>query len=119
MPFIFVPMSTSAFIGIKPKYFGDAAALSNQMRNIGGSVGISFATNMLTMRSQFHHARLAEAINPYRPLPAGISLQQLDRAVQFQANFISYLDVFHILGIVALVVWPIALFLKPPPHQAA
>jgi DHA2 family multidrug resistance protein len=119
MPFIFVPMSTSAFIGIKPKFFGDAAALSNQMRNIGGSMGISFATNMLTMRSQFHHARLAEVINPYRPLPANTTLSQLDQAVQFQANFISYLDVFHILGILALVVWPIALFLKPPPHQAA
>jgi MFS transporter, DHA2 family, multidrug resistance protein len=119
MPFIFVPMSTSAFIGVKPKYFGDAAALSNQMRNIGGSMGISFATNMLTTRSQFHHARLAEVINPYRPLPVNMSVQQFDQAVQFQANFISYLDVFHILGILALVVWPVALLLRPPPNQAA
>ena len=44
-----------------------------------------------------------------------MSLAQLDRAVQFQASFISYLDVFHILGILALVVWPIALFLKTAP----
>ena len=118
MPFIFVPMSTSAFVGIPPKYFGDAAALSNQMRNIGGSMGISFTTNLLTMREQFHHARLAEAINPYHALPPGMSLAQLDQAVQFQANFISYLDVFHILGILALVVWPVALFLNPPEHRA-
>ena len=120
MPFIFVPMGASSFVGVNPKLFGDAAALSNQMRNIGGSMGISFATNMLTWRSQFHHARLAESINPFRPLPPGMSLGQLDAAVQFQAGFISYLDVFHILGILALVVWPIALFLKAPaPHPTA
>lgn len=118
MPFIFVPMGASSFVGVNPKLFGDAAALSNQMRNIGGSMGISFATNMLTMRDQFHHARLSEAINPYAPLPANMSLAQFDQAVQFQARFISYLDVFHILGILALVVWPIALFLRPPPHRA-
>jgi DHA2 family multidrug resistance protein len=118
MPFIFVPMGASSFVGVNPKLFGDAAALSNQMRNIGGSMGISFATTMLTWRDQFHHARLAEAINPYRPLPPGMSLPQLDAAVQFQASFISYLDVFHILGILALVVWPIALFLRPPQQRA-
>jgi MFS transporter, DHA2 family, multidrug resistance protein len=119
MPFIFIPMGASSFIGVNPKLFGDAAALSNQMRNIGGSMGISFATNMLTMRSQFHHARLTEAINPYHALPSNMTLPQLDQAIQFQADFISYLDVFHILGILALVVWPIALFLKPPPPQRA
>jgi DHA2 family multidrug resistance protein len=117
MPFIFVSMGASSFVGVNPKLFGDAAALSNQMRNIGGSMGISFATNMLTWRDQFHHARLAEAINPFRQLPPGMSLPQLDAAVQFQASFISYLDVFHILGILALIVWPIALFLKPPQQR--
>ncbi len=118
VPFIFVPMGASSFVGVDPKLFGDAAALSNQMRNIGGSMGISFATSMLTWRGQLHHARLAEAINPYRALPSGMSLPQLDAAVQFQASFISYLDVFHILGILALVVWPIALFLRPPQQRA-
>jgi MFS transporter, DHA2 family, multidrug resistance protein len=119
MPFIFIPMAASSFIGVNPKLFGDAAALSNQMRNIGGSMGISFATNVLTMRSQFHHARLAEAINPYNAPPTTMSLPVLDQTVQFQAGFLSYLDAFHVLGILALVVWPIALFLKPPPQRAA
>ena len=117
MPFIFVPMGASSFVGVNPKFFGDAAALSNQMRNIGGSMGISFATTMLTWRDQFHHARLAESINPYRALPPDMSLAQLDQQVQFQASFISYLDVFHILGILALVVWPIALLLNHPPQR--
>lgn len=48
-------------------------------------------------------------------LPPHMPLAQLDRQVQFQASFISYLDVFHRLGILALVVWPIALLLNHPP----
>ncbi len=117
MPFIFIPMATSSYVGLKPNMFGEAAALTNQLRNIGGSMGISFVTNMLTVRTQFHHARLGEMINPYRTLPH-VSLAKLDQMVQFQAGFMSYLDVFQIIGILSLVVWPIVLFLKPPPKTA-
>jgi len=118
MPFIFIPMSTSTYAGLKPQSFGEAAALSNQLRNIGGSMGISFVTNMLAWRTQFHHARLAESINPYRSMH-GLSLAKLDQLVQFQASFVSYLDVFYIIGILSLAVWPIVLFLQPPPKRAA
>ena len=34
----------------------------NLMRNLGGSVGVSFTPTMLQERLQFHHARLAEHI---------------------------------------------------------
>ena len=90
----------------------------NQMRNIGGSIGISFVTTMLAWRTQFHHARLAEAITPYGSLH-GMTLSQIAPIVQQQASFFSYLDMFRIIGGVSLVVWPIVLFLKAPARRAS
>jgi DHA2 family multidrug resistance protein len=98
LPFVWVPLSASA--------------------NIGGGVGISFVTSLLAWRTQFHHARLAEAITPYGSLH-GMTLSAIAPIVQQQASFVSYLDVFHTVGLIALAVWPMALFLQPPPKRAA
>ncbi len=37
----------------------------NLFRNLGGSVGVSFAQALLQERTQFHQARLAEHITAY------------------------------------------------------
>lgn len=118
MPFIFIPVSAASYVGMPPQSSGEAAALFNQMRNIGSSIGVSFVTTQLAWRTQFHHARLAETITPYGSLH-GLSVAQIAPLVQQQASFDSYLDVFRIIGIVTLVIWPIVLFLKTPPRQAA
>jgi DHA2 family multidrug resistance protein len=111
LPFIFIPISAAGYVGMPPRSNGEAAALSNQCRNIGGSIGISFVTAELAWRTQFHHARLAEAITPYTSLH-GMSISQIAPMVQQQAAFMSYLDLYRIIGIVALSVWPLALFLN-------
>ncbi len=118
IPFIFIPVSAASYVGIPPRQNGEAAALINQMRNIGGSVGISFVTAMLAWRGQFHHERLAESVNVYRGL-RGMSVMQMAQMVEHQAEFVSYLDVFRIIGLIALVIWPIVLVLKSPPRRAA
>jgi MFS transporter, DHA2 family, multidrug resistance protein len=117
LPFIFIPVAAGSYVGVPPRNNGEASALLNQMRNIGGSIGISFVTTMLAWRTQFHHARLAESITPYGS-QHGMALPQIAAIVQEQANFVSYLDVFRILGIVALVIWPIVLFFKMPARRA-
>jgi DHA2 family multidrug resistance protein len=118
LPFVWVPLSASAYIGIPARNNGEASALINQMRNIGGGAGISFVTSLLAWRTQFHHARLAESITPYGSLH-GMTVSAIAPMVQQQASFVSYLDVFHVVGVLALVLWPAALFLKPPPKRAA
>jgi len=117
-PFLFVPATMLAYVGIPAKLNGEAAAMTNQMRNIGGAMGISFVTTMLAWRTQFHHARLAEAITPYADLH-GLSLAQISPMGQQQASFAAYLDAFYAIGLIALVVWPVALLLKPPSKQDA
>ena len=68
MPFLFVPITTVSFAGLPPAKRGNASALINTMRNLGGSFGISLAVTVLARRGQFHHARLVESITPFSPL---------------------------------------------------
>jgi DHA2 family multidrug resistance protein len=48
-----------------------------------------------------------------------MTVAQIAPIVQNQAVFMSYLDMFHIVAFIALLVWPIVLFLKSPPKRAA
>jgi DHA2 family multidrug resistance protein len=116
MPLVFIPVQAVAYVGLNPRLNGDAAALLNQTRNIGGSVGISFVTAMVAWRTQFHHARLAESTTPYGSLH-GLSVAAIAPIVQQQATFDSYLDVFWVLGTVALLATPLLMFLKPGPAR--
>jgi DHA2 family multidrug resistance protein len=115
-PFLYVPASILAYVGVPAKNGGEVAAMTNQFRNIGGAVGISFVTTLLSWRTQFHHARLAEIITPYADLH-GMTVAQIAPLVQQQASFASYLDAFYVVGLIALTVWPVALFLKAPNKQ--
>ena len=118
LPFVFIPVNSMAYIGIPPRQNGEASALINQCRNLGSSIGISFVTTMLAWRTQFHHARLAESITPYGSLHQQ-TIPQIVSGVQLQASFMSYLDMFWIVGLIAFAICPFILLLKTPPQQAA
>ncbi len=117
LPFIFVPVSAACYVGVPPKNNGEASALMNQMRNIGSSTGISFVGTILVWRTQFHHARLAESITSYSSLH-GMTASQIAPLVQTQAAFMSYLDLFHIIAVLSVLICPIVLLLKSPPKMA-
>jgi DHA2 family multidrug resistance protein len=123
LPFLFVPITTVSYAGLPPNKSGNASALINTMRNLGGSFGISVAVTVLARRGQFHHARLAEAVTPfaasYRSGRFG-SLAMIDHLVQRQAQMWSYLDVFTLLAIIAALTVPVAFILQRiKPGQAA
>ena len=117
LPFLFIPISAVSYVGLPLNKSNEASAISNLMRNLGGSVGVAVASLWLQYRTQFHHARLAEHITPYSDMH-GQTLAQLGQAVETQASIMSYLDIFWALGILALVVWPITLLLKGAPKGA-
>ena len=62
LPFLFIPISSASLVGIPPSLNGDASAMINLMRNLGGSIGISYTTTLLAYRQQFHQSRLMEHI---------------------------------------------------------
>jgi DHA2 family multidrug resistance protein len=49
----------------------------------------------------------------------GMSVMQMAQIVEHQAEFVSYLDVFRIIGLISLCIWPIVLLLKSSPKRAA
>jgi DHA2 family multidrug resistance protein len=97
----------------------EASALFNLMRNLGGSVGVSFVTNMLQERTQFHHERLAEHITAYNGFGWDTPLAPIDKLIQAQASILSYLDIFWLLGLMAIVVAPVILLLPRVPKGTA
>jgi DHA2 family multidrug resistance protein len=60
---IFVPLQTLALHTIPPHQMGNATAAFNMVRNIGGGIGVAFATAMLARRSQVHQSTLAEHVD--------------------------------------------------------
>jgi DHA2 family multidrug resistance protein len=119
LPFLFIPLSAVSYVGLPANRSNEASALINLMRNLGGSVGVSFVTAMLAERTQFHHARLAEHVTAYNGFTWNTPLAHIASLVQVQATIMSYLDIFWLLGIVALVVSPIVLLLPRVPKGTA
>jgi MFS transporter, DHA2 family, multidrug resistance protein len=132
-PLIFVPITTASYHGIPPDKTDQASALINAARNIGGSIGISLASNVLAHRAQFHQSRLVESVIPssaqyqhtlqqvtsYFVDHGSLLLQAQQQAVQWigqqvqtQASFLAYMDVFWVLMLVSLAAVPLALSLR-------
>ena len=115
LPFIFIPLSAVQFTGVPPGKNNEASAIINLMRNLGGSFGVSIATAQLQWRDQIHHAYLTEHVTPYNGYGFGVPLGPIAQAVQQQATILSYLDVFTMLSVIALVASPLVLFLPKLP----
>ncbi|MFG1175360.1 DHA2 family efflux MFS transporter permease subunit [Erwiniaceae bacterium CAU 1747] len=132
--FLFVPLTTIAFVTIPQRLNADASALFTMFRNVAGSIGISLSTAMITERTQ---ARSAEMVHNMTPLnepfnlaverwaqgvrdfvhmagdPITIATGQLYQQMIVQARFLAYIDVFMGLSVVALILIPFCLLLAP------
>ena len=58
LSFVFVPISTAAYGTLRNDQIGNASGLFNLMRNVGGSIGISIATTLLTRRAAVHQTEI-------------------------------------------------------------
>ena len=134
LAFLFVPINTISYTGVPQEQNNQVSGMINVMRNIGGSVGISFITTFIARRTQFHQSRLVEDIYGSNPKlhqmlrgliqhfsgPGGSSSshateQAYGRIVgmlQQQAALLSYVDTVHVLGIAALCAIPIIFIAK-------
>jgi len=126
---LFVPLNTLAFRGIPGAKIGNASALINLARNFGGSLGISFASTLLTRREQFHQSRLVEYAHPMnvpyadyaqhlggalgQTADSSVTLANIYQGVLDQARLLSYLDDFKILGLMFRALLPLLLLVRP------
>jgi DHA2 family multidrug resistance protein len=135
LPFLFVPITNAAYVGLSPRENNQASALMNVSRNLGGTFGISLVQTMLAQRAQVHQAQYVETLNPLNPNYASAidratqalmsqgmaqadathaAAAQIYRTLQQQASMLSYVDVFHVLMIVVFCVLPLVLLMQKP-----
>ncbi|MGH9413915.1 MAG: DHA2 family efflux MFS transporter permease subunit [Terriglobales bacterium] len=140
MAFIFVPLTTVTMDAIPLKDMGNATALFNLMRNLGGGIGISVVTFLVARRTQFHQNRLTAHIGSSNPqlahMIAGFKAMLISRGmdattaarqalaaiygmVQQQSLLLSYVEVFFVLGVVFLCMAPLVLLMRRPKSSRA
>jgi DHA2 family multidrug resistance protein len=112
---------------------GYATSMFNLLRNLGGSVGIAFATTFLARREQVHHSVLAahvESLNPAAQTTIGsiagamqaggidatLAMRRaygaIEGMVMRQATMLSFLDTFRFMAGVFVLVLPLLLLLR-------
>ncbi|MBP2292650.1 DHA2 family efflux MFS transporter permease subunit [Azospirillum rugosum] len=132
LPLIFIPITTASYNGIPPDKTDQASAMINVARNVGGSIGVSVAANVLAYREQFHQSRLVEHVVPSNPAyqttlqtvtnyfatagnaadAPGQAIAYIGQQVQTQAGFWAYIDVFFVLMLISAAAVPLALILR-------
>jgi MFS transporter, DHA2 family, multidrug resistance protein len=133
MGFLFIPLTTLTMSAIRKEDMGNASAIYNLLRNLGGSFGVAFVTTMLARRAQLHQVHLVEYLTPF-----DTSYQlTLSRAEQFlqhmgfdvstaqqgslsvihgqllrQASMLSFNDAFYILSLLLICTLPLLLLIR-------
>jgi DHA2 family multidrug resistance protein len=130
--FVFIPLSTIAFITLDPKLRTDATSLFNLVRNLGSSIGVSIMAAALTANTQISHASLAAHITPFNPNlvasgfipnlltnPSGAAqLAELNGLITKQAVMIAYIDDFKLMFLITLCTVPLLFLLRYKPIPA-
>src|SRR5215470_10908909 len=133
LAFLFVPASQLAYSYLPKEKNNKASSLTNLFRNQGGSFGIALVTTLLSRRMQFHQSVLVTHITAFdSPLNATVTgianrfvehgssmadasvsaLAQVYATVQQQAAMLAFLDCFRILGVIAFIGVPLAIFIR-------
>jgi DHA2 family multidrug resistance protein len=140
LAFIFIPISILSYVGVPADKNNQISGISNFIRNLGGSVGISMLTTFLARQSQIHQTTLvanATAANPqFNKMLQGsvaemaksgsgpvLAMQQAYNQVmgliQQQAALLSYVNAFWMVSVIVACLVPLPFLLKrPKPGEA-
>ncbi len=147
LPFLFIPISTMAFMKVPKEKSTKASSLFSLMRNLGGSVGIALVTTIVARQSQTHQSHLTHRLVPGDPVydsavqeltangvahglsqsaAASQATATLYRELLSQSAILSYADSFMFLAFLIAFAILVAMFLpmnrptgKPDPAAAA
>lgn len=124
-----VPISMMAFNSVSASLRTDVAGMSNLFRALGGSIGVSVFTTMLTRSVQTSHAVLSANLSEPRLrllAPAVFNgfgegdltrtMKMLDAEVNRQAMMLAYTHVFSVMLILALVTALVSALVKSGPR---
>ena len=135
--FVFIPLTTISLSHIRKEEMGNASAVFNLLRNLGGSFGVALSATILARQAQVHQAHLTEHLTPFDPayvlsaqqsartlLEKGIEASQAaqggmgliyQRLIR-EAAMLSFNDVFYLLTVLMLLTVPLVFFMRRTPR---
>ncbi len=139
IPLCFIAITNAAYVGLPKEASNQVSGIINFARNVGGSVFISCTGALVTNRTLFHEARLAEAMNPSNPAyvnhlnsltqsysalggpgAAAMARGEIYKELNRQASGQGYVDIYRMLAWLSLAMIACALFLnKNKPGEGA
>ena len=133
LTFSMVPIVNLTMIGLKNSQLTNAAGLQNMLKNVGGAIGTSLVTTMISRFSQKHQfmmvgflsntneqfvERVSAFSSKFLPIvvdPAtanGMAQGYLYKQLILQSTFCAYIDTFRIFGIACFAIIPLLLLMK-------
>ncbi len=132
LPFLFIPISSIAYMDIPKELNNKASALFALFRNIGGSIGVALTATSISQQTQVHQSYLngdlamgdieyqqflKQAIINFKSL--GLSeYDASNRAMIYiyqqlikQSSMLAYVDCFYYMTILSIALIPLALLL--------
>jgi DHA2 family multidrug resistance protein len=137
--FIFIPISTLAYVGIPRHKSNQVAGMNNLMRNLGGSIGISMLSTFLLRLAQRHQVYLVAHTSAGDPqftqrieglthrltsqgIPPNEATAQaytmMSRTIGAQATTLAYIDIIALMAVAVFCLAPLAFLMQRPPKNA-
>jgi len=134
LAFLFIPINTISYIGVKQSENNDVSGLTNLARNIGGSCGTAFMATMLTRRTATHETNMVRNLTMANPAfvnqvealkhAFGTGQQAIHTAEAFiynqlhrQAAMLAYLDIIQYLAAFCACMLPLVFLIPRPPKH--
>ena len=144
LAFLFIPINTIAYVGVKQSENNDVSGLTNLARNIGGSCGTAFMATMLLRRTAAHETNMVrnlqtgnQGFNDQVKSMAGVfkagngtgvngnpSFGAMHQGQAFfynqmhrQAATLGYVDIIRDLSIFCACMIPLLFFIPRPPKH--
>ncbi len=134
--FCFIPITTLSVTTLENSKMTNATGIQNLLKNIGGAVGISIVTTLLSRSAQMHQYSMVGYLNDLNPvftqklssLTMALAKYMNITVASSKANYLLYaellkqsnlwafMDAFRILGLMAFFVIPIIWKMKKPVH---
>ena len=133
MGFLFIPLTTMTMSSIKKEDMGNASAIYNLLRNLGGSFGVAFVTTIIARGAQTHQTHLVEHVTPF-DRGYQIAVSQAEHALTHsgmnpaiagsaapatiygqllrQASMLSFNEAFYLLSIFMILILPLVILMK-------
>ncbi len=136
LAFLFIPINTIAYIGVKQSENNDVSGLTNLARNIGGSCGTAFVATMLTRRTAAHETNMVRNLTPsdgafnarvdalkgmfgHGSQAIHAAQANIYNQLHRQAGMLAYLDIIQYLAVFCACMLPLVFFIPRPPKNAS